>query len=149
MVAGAGAHAPVLPISLGPGTEDTGLASMLAELIRLNLAAHPGRRKDFDRLNADIAIEARDAEVTITLAFGGGTLIVHAGVHGEPGIRISADSATILELSALRIIGGVPSLLEAKGRRLIGKLASGEVKILGLRRVLTLVRLTRLLSVSS
>jgi hypothetical protein len=142
-----GAGAPALPISLGPGTEDTGLASMLAELIRLNLAAHPGRRKDFDRLRADIAIEARDAEVTITLAFGGGTLIVHAGIHGEPDIRISADSATVLELSTLRIIGGVPSLLGAKGRRLIGKLAAGEVKIRGLRRVLTLVRLTRLLSV--
>ena len=137
----AGAHAPALPISLGPRTEDAGLASMLAELIRLNLAAHPGRRKDFDRLNADIVIEARDAEVTITLAFGGGTLIVHAGVHGDPGIRISADSATVLELSTLRIIGGVPSLLGAKGRRLIGKLAAGEVKIRGLRRVLTLVRL--------
>jgi hypothetical protein len=139
---------PAPSISLAPGTEDAGLASMLAELIRFNLLEHPGRGKDFERLNADIAIEARDAEVTVTLVFRRGTLVVHAGVHGKPGLFISADSATVLDLSSLRIAAGVPMLLDARGRRLIAKLAAGEVRIRGLRRVATLVRLTRLMSVS-
>jgi hypothetical protein len=135
-------------MSLAPGTEDSGLASMLAELIRFNLLEHPGRWKDFKRLNADIAIEARDAEVTVTLAFRRGSLVVHAGVHGVPGVFISADSATVLDLSTLRIVAGVPNILDARGRRLVSKLAAGELRIRGLRRVLTLVRLTRLMSVS-
>jgi hypothetical protein len=144
--AGPGTAAPA--VSLAPGTRDSGLAAMLVELIQTNLAERPAKLRDFDRLKAAISIEARDAEVTITLDFQEGALVVHAGVHGEPGIRISADSAAVLELTALRIAGGIPMLLNAGGRRLIGKLLSGEVRIRGLFHALTLLRLTRLMSVN-
>ena len=143
-----GAAPAAAAISLAPGTQDSGLAAMLAELIQTNLAERPAKRGDFDRLKAAISIEARDAEVTITLDFQGGALVVHAGVHGEPAIRISADSAAVLELSAVRIAGGVPMLLNAGGRKLIAKLISGEVRIRGLFHALTLLRLTRLMSVN-
>jgi hypothetical protein len=39
-------------------------------------------------------------------------------------------------------------LLNAGGRRLIGKLLSGEVRIRGLLHTVTLLRLTRLMSVN-
>jgi hypothetical protein len=137
------------PISLAPGTEDAGLASMLAELLRQNLQQHPGKRRDFERLRTTIAIEARDAGVTITLEFLRGALVVHAGVPGAPKVSISADSATVLELTTLRIAGGLPMLFDAGGRRLIGKLMAGELAIKGLLPHLpSLLRLTRLMSVN-
>jgi hypothetical protein len=145
----AAAARAAVSISLAPGTGEAGLAAMLADLIRSNLAEKPGKRADFERLNADISIEARDAEVTITLAFRKATLVVHAGLLGKPDIRISADSATVLELSALKIAGGIPLLLNAGGRRMIAKLISGEVKIMGLlRHPVSLLRMTRLMSVN-
>ena len=137
------------PISLAPGTEDAGLASMLADLLRQNLQQQPGKKRDFERLRTTVAIEARDAEVTITLEFLHGALVVHPGALGAPKVRISADSATVLELTTLRIAGGLPMLFDAGGRRLIGKLVAGELEIKGLFRHLpSLLRLTRLMSVN-
>jgi hypothetical protein len=137
------------PISLAPGTEDAGLAMMLSDLLRQNLAQNPRKRKDFDRLAASIVIEARDAEVTITLEFLRGALVVHEGIHGAPKIRISADSATVLELLMLRILWGIPRLLDKGGRRLLRKYIAGELRIEGLgTHLVTLLRMTRLMSVN-
>ena len=87
------------PISLAQGTDDAGLAAMLADLIRSNLAQNPHTWRDFNRLDTLVSIEARDAEVTITLEFNRGVLMVHAGVYGSPKLRISAESITVLELA--------------------------------------------------
>ena len=139
----------IAPISLAPGAEDAGMATMLADLLEQNLAQNPRKQKDFDRLGATIVIEARDAEITTTLEFLKGTLVVHDGVSGAPKISISADSATILELSMLRIVWGVPSLLDMRGRRLLRKFIAGELKIEGLAtHFISLLRLTRLMSVN-
>ena len=136
-------------ISLAPGTEDAGLAAMLAELIRSNLAQNPHTWRDFNKLDTLVSIEARDAEVTITLEFNRGVLIVHAGVHGSPKLRISAESLTVLELAMLKIVRGIPNLLDPGGRRLLQKFFSGGVKIGGVvTHPASLVRLTRLMSVN-
>jgi hypothetical protein len=135
-------------VTLAPGTEDAGLAMMLAGLIRQNLEQNPDRKADFDRLDLCISIEAVDAEVVVTLEFGRGTLVVYAGTWGSPSVRLSADSQTVIELSTLRIIWGIPNLLDPVGRRLAAKLLSGKVRITGiLRHASGLLRLTRLLSV--
>jgi hypothetical protein len=139
---------PAASITLAPGTEDAGLAAMLADLLRQNLEQNPGRRRDFDRLQATIGIEALDAEVAITLEFRRGSLVVHAGTLEKAGIRIAADSATVLELSSLRIRCGLPGLLDAGGRRLLAKVLAGQVRIAGaLTHLPSLLRVTRLMSV--
>jgi hypothetical protein len=121
---------------------------MIAELVSANLAAHPGRRRDFDRLRGGVSIEAVDAAVAVTLSFGGGRLVVHPDVHGQPLVRVTANAATVLELSSLPIVVGIPWLFGRRGRSLLVRLLRGEVKITGLRHAATLVRLTRLLSVA-
>jgi hypothetical protein len=141
---------PEASITLAPGTEDAGLAGMLAALLKQNLEQNPGRRRDFDRLAATVAIEARDAEVTITLEFLRGSLVVHAGVLGAPQISIAADSATVLALSSLRIRGGLPVLFDQGGRALLRKFFAGDLTIRGLLAHLpSLLRVTRLMSVNS
>jgi hypothetical protein len=137
------------PISLAPGTEDSGLAAMFAELIQFNLEQHPHKWRDFNKLDTSVSIEAHDAEVTITLAFTRGALVVHAGVYGSPKLRISAESVTVLELAMVKIVRGIPNLLDPGGRRLLAKFFSGGVKIAGmLTQLVPLVRLTRLMSVN-
>jgi hypothetical protein len=122
---------------------------MLAELIRFNLLQHPRKWRDFNKLDTLVSIEARDAEVTITLAFTRGALVVHAGVYGSPKLRISAESVTVLELAMVKIVRGIPNLLDPGGRRLLKKFFSGGVKIAGMiTHLVPLVRLTRLMSVN-
>jgi hypothetical protein len=140
--------ASIAAVRLAPGVEDAGLASMLADLVRLNLARDPRKRADFARLDAAVLIEARDAEVAVTLEFSQGSLTVHAGSTPAPRVSISADSETILELARLKIVLGLPMVFGGQGRALLRKLIDGTLRISPLRGNLgMLLRLTRLLSV--
>jgi hypothetical protein len=136
-------------ISLAAGAEDIGLASMLADLIRQNLEQNPRKGTDFSRLSTAVAMDVRDAEVMITLVFSRGSLVIHAGIHGAPEIRIRAGAETLLALPRVRIVGGLPHLFGPDGRGLRNGLLTGAVKIHGMfRHPVKLVRLTRLMSVN-
>lgn len=86
-------------IELAPGAEDNGLATMLADLVRQNLEAKPHKTADFDALHGTVSIVAEDAEVALTLRFGGGRLTIHDGIVGIPDVTIRGTSDTILALS--------------------------------------------------
>jgi hypothetical protein len=141
--------APDPRVALAEGTPDSGLASMLAELIRQNIRQHPRKEADFLKLGVIVSITARDADVSTTLAFDRGTLTVAGTDHLEPDIRIVADAQTVLDLVMIRIARGVPMVLEAEGRKVVKKLLAGQLRISGLlRHPVQLVRLTRLMSVN-
>lgn len=136
-------------VTLAAGAGEVGLAVMLADLIRQNLEQKPGKWRDFLRLDSLISLEARDAEVAVTLAFSRGSLTIHGGIHGTPAIRISATAEALLGLAAVKIVGGLPFLFGPQGRWLRAGLLSGQVKIAGLlRKPAQLVRFTRLVSVN-
>jgi hypothetical protein len=140
--------ATVPQVRRAPGVEESGLASMLADLIRQNLSNDPRRGADFARLDTTVLIEARDAEVSVTMEFSGGSLTVHDGPLPAPRVRISADSQTILELAGLKIVLGLPMIFDRQGRALLKKLLDGSVTISPLKgNIGALLRLTRLLSV--
>ncbi len=135
-------------ITLAEGAESVGLAVMLADLIRQNLEQNPGKWQDFDRLDARICLEAHDADVTVTLAFSRGRLVIH-GNCGSPAIHISATAEALLTLPVVRIVAGLPHLFGQHGRGLRRGLATGQVRISGIfLRPIQLVRFTRLMSVN-
>jgi hypothetical protein len=144
-----GAKAPGVPsVLLGPGVEDAGLAAMLADLVRQNLAQDPRKRADFERLDGAVVIEARDAEVAVTLMFSRDGLTVEAGARAAPRVRIAADSQTILALAQVKIVAGLPMVFDVQGRALVKELLRGSVRITPLAgNIGMLLRLTRLLSV--
>ncbi len=144
-------------VTLAPGVDDAGLAAMLAGLIRQNIEQHPGKSADFRRLSADIVITVPDAEVTVTLEFGRGELIVHEGERdgARDGHRagaqlgITANSDTLLALPLVKISAGLPNLFARSSSALLRGLFDGSVKISGmLRHPVTLIRFTRLMSVN-
>ncbi len=135
-------------IKLAPGAEEAALAGMLADMLRGNLENKPERVKDFNALNISIGIEATDAETQITLAFANGKLTVHKGLV-NPGIVITTDSTSLLELAALNIKYGMPWYFDEKGMAVVKKLLKREVKIKGLLvHPLALTRLTKVMSVA-
>lgn len=136
-------------ISFAEGAEETALAAMLAEIIESNLENGGSRVKAFRSLRSAVHINAADAGVEITLEFKKGHLTVHAGKPLPPAISIEAESATLLELTNLKIKGGLPFFFDETGRGVVKKLLRGELKIKGLlRHPLELVRLTKVLSVA-
>jgi len=136
-------------IQLAAGAEEVGLANMLADLIRQNLEQNPRKWSDFQRLATSVFIQVIDAEVSITLAFAGGSLLVHPGSHGEPRIRISTTAELLLGLCMLRVVNGVLRPFHLDSRALIGNMLRGAVKISGIpRNLLQMFRFARLMSVN-
>jgi hypothetical protein len=86
-------------ITLAPGAENNGFATMLADLVRQNLEAKPHKVGDFDAITGSIAIVAEDAEVALTLVFKNGQLVVHDGIEGIPDVTVRGTSDIIMAMS--------------------------------------------------
>jgi hypothetical protein len=88
-------------VRLAPEAEENGLAHMLADLLRQNLAARPVARARFAEMRGRIVLHARDAEVTLTFDFRGGFVVLHDGPLPSPDATIEADADAIVTMSRL------------------------------------------------
>jgi hypothetical protein len=127
--------------------EPNGLAEMLGGLIRANLEQHPDREALLKP--AVIAITAPDAGVSVTIALRPGGVRVRNGEPAKAHLRVTADSATLIELSGVPLRFGLPDAMTKEGRDVNGKLLKGQIKVRGMFAHLgTLARFNKLLSVS-
>jgi hypothetical protein len=129
------------------GSEPSGLASMIAELIRQNLARDEGRRRLLRRCVA--VLDAPDAGVIVYLRIGGTGVRVGDGDVPDANLRIRADSEQLLSLTTAPLRLGLPDMARPEGRAVVRELLARRLRIRGLlahpRR---LARLTMLLSVA-
>lgn len=136
-------------ITVDTGAEENGLANMVAELLRANIESSPLKKRVFSRMKGSVGLVATDAEVSLTLLFDRGSCTVHDGILPGTVACVTADSDSILELSNVRIVGGLPHLFDRAGRGVAGKVFRREIRIRGLlRHPVTLTRLAIVLSVN-
>ncbi len=129
-------------------TSNSGLAVMLADLIRQNLEQIPDRRKIFQSLKTKVLIEARDIQVAVGLEFKQGKLMISGNPSIRPDLHIIADSSTVLDLCLLKTKLGLPCFFDANGFKILKKLLSRQLVIKGMvRHFFALVKLTELFSV--
>ena len=127
---------------------DAPFASILAELLSSNLAQHPGKMEVFRKIRGAVAIDLPDIEAAVTLVFEGGRLRIEEGIAGSPDLVIRTESDRVMDLNALRIVGGLPWYFDGAGRKVLGHLASGKLKIEGMfSHPILLTRLTKVMSV--
>ncbi len=123
-------------------------AGILADLLTANLTRRPEKRAVFETMRGAVAIDLTDIEAAATLFFAGGKLRIEAGIAGSPEIVIRTTSDRVMDLNALRIVGGLPWYFDGAGRRVLGHLFAGRLKISGMFFHLALLtRLTKILSV--
>jgi hypothetical protein len=124
----------------------SGLAEIMGDLIEQNLARDPARSRLLRP--AVVAIAAIDAEVGVTLRIAPGHVAIVDGLDDAAQIGITATSADLLALTDVPLRFGLPDPLRREGRRVLGDVLAGRVRIRGMmshpRR---LARLTMLLSV--
>jgi hypothetical protein len=137
-----------IKINLVEGAEEIGLAVMLQDLLTQNIEQHPHKLPDFKKLNIPIGLIVADVAIKLTLEFSGGALIIHPGIKDQPGLRITADSNTIMNLSNQRIRWGLPYYFDQTGKEIMAAMKSGRLKIKGMvKHFPSLVRLSRIMSV--
>ena len=136
-------------VIVAPGAQENGLALMLAALVSENLENNPGKRWDFGRLDGRVGIVARDADVSLTLDFRRGALVIYDGLLPRRVLTITTTSERITNLSLINLAYGLPVFTDEQGQTLVKDLLGGNVKIDGLlMHPLTLVHLTRLMSIN-
>jgi hypothetical protein len=123
-------------------------AGILADLLTANLTQRPEKRAVFEKMQGAVAIELTDIETAVTLVFGGGKLRIEEGVIGNSDLVIRTESGRVMDLNALRIVGGLPWYFDGAGRRVLGHLFAGRLKISGMFvHPALLTRLTKIMSV--
>jgi hypothetical protein len=145
-------------VQLAPGAEDNGLAIMLADLVRQNLAAKPHKKVDFDALGGSVSIVADDADVALTLRFErGGKLTIHDGIVGIPDVTIRGPSDGILALSNIPLFSRfglpIPNPNDPQAvktvRELFALMRDGKLHVYGMAFHFPLVmKLTRVMSIN-
>ena len=110
--------------------DPSGLEMMLGELIGENLARDPARRR---LLRGTLArVSASDAGVGVTLRLGPDAVVVSRAAEPRVHLRISADSARLLALTSSPLRFGLPDLLTAEGRKVVGDVVARRVRIRGM-----------------
>jgi hypothetical protein len=136
-------------IVLDNGAKGVGLAEMLFNLLRQNLEQNPQKLSSFEALHSNVVLEARDLDITLTLAFKRGMLNIYNGIVGNPELKIIANHDAILDLSVINIRMGLPNYFDKAGRNVFRKILLGELKIEGLlRHPLQLTHLTKIFSIN-
>lgn len=129
------------------GEEPSGLASMLAELIRANLRTDPGRAALLRP--SVVVLDAPDAEVTVFLRIARDGVRVGDGDVPDAHVRIRANAERLLDLTNVPLRLGFPDIGRPEGRAVVRDLLARRLRIWGLlRHPLRLARVTRLLSVA-
>lgn len=121
---------------------------MIAGLIEGNLATHPQRGRLLSGPVRNVTITAEDLDSSVSLTLGGDAISIREGAAADPDLWIRADSETLIDLPNAKLLGGLPSIADAAGRRIVSKLAKGEMKIKGIFKLGLLSRVQRLLSVT-
>ncbi len=136
-------------IILDDGAKDVGLAEMLYHLLGQNLEQKPQKMSSFQALDSNVAIVARDIDISVTLTFGRGKLKIYNDLIGTADLKIIADHDAILDLSLINILWGLPNYFDRIGRTILKRVFIGELKIEGLlRHPIQLIHLTKVFSVN-
>jgi len=123
-------------------------AGILADLLTGNLAQNPGKQAVFRRMRGCVAIDLADIETAVTLVFEGERLRIEVGINASPDLIIRTASDRVMDLNALRIVGGLPWYFDEAGRKVVAHLLTGRLKIDGMfTHPVLLIRLTNIMSV--
>ena len=127
---------------------ETPFALILTELLASNLGQRPEKKAVFDRMRGAVAIELTDIETAVTLTFEGGKLRIGDGIRQGAALVIRTTSDRVMDLNSLRLVGGLPWYFDEAGRKVMGHLLAGRLKIAGMfAHPVLLTRLTKIMSV--
>jgi hypothetical protein len=90
------------------------------------------RRPDLARsLRAEVELAFQEGHPPVRIAFGDEAVVVEDGPAQNPAVRIEGRLGDHIALMVAPIVGGLPSVFDARGRAALGMVVSRRVRIQG------------------
>ncbi|MFH0786094.1 MAG: hypothetical protein V2B13_00615 [Pseudomonadota bacterium] len=123
-------------------------SSIVQELLTGNIEKSEAKYAVYKKMRGIAAIDLPDIEAEISLHFCLGELTIEPGISREAGIIIRTSAENVMDLNLLNVRWGLPYYFDEAGRRVLGLLFSGKIKIKGFfSHLVFLTRLTIIMSV--
>ncbi len=137
-----------MDIHITNNAQDVPFSFIVEELLAGNIEKSEAKQKIYKKMNGIVAIDLPDIEAAVTLIFAQGKLTIEAGIVHNPAIIIKTSSDLVTDLNMLNIRWGLPYYFDEAGRRVLGHIFKGSLKIKGLfSHTILLTRLTIIMSV--
>ena len=130
--------------------QDVPFSFIVQDLLTGNIEQSHLKYAAYQKMHGIAAINLPDIEAAISLHFQGGNLTIESGVSQQAAIVITTSSEHVMDLNTLSIRWGLPYYFNEAGRKVLGSLLAGKIKIRGLfAHPVFLTRLTIIMSVMS
>lgn len=127
---------------------DVPFSSIVQELLTRNIEKSETKYATYKKMRGIAVIDLPDIETAISLHFNRGSLTIEPGVSPGAVILIRTSSDKVTDLNVLTIRWGLPYYFNEAGRKVLGLIFSGKIKIKGLlTHPILLTRLTVIMSV--
>jgi len=127
---------------------DVPFSSIVQELLTRNIEKSETKYATYKKMRGIAVINLPDIETAISLHFNRGSLTIEPGVSPGAVILIRTSSDKVTDLNVLTIRWGLPYYFNEAGRKVLGLIFSGKIKIKGLlTHPILLTRLTVIMSV--
>jgi hypothetical protein len=90
------------------------------------------RRPDLARsLHAEVELSFQDGHPPVRIAFDEEVVLVEDGPAKDPDVRIDGQLCDHIALMVAPVVGGLPSVFDARGRAALGMVVSGRIRVQG------------------
>ncbi|MGZ7131430.1 MAG: hypothetical protein ACXVIX_09810 [Halobacteriota archaeon] len=114
-------HASDVPFSL-----------IVQELLTSNIEKSETKYATYKKMRGIAVIDLPDIKTTISLRFNKGSLTIEPGVSPGAAIIIRTSTDKVMDLNVLNIRWGLPYYFNEAGRKVLGLILTGKIKIKGL-----------------
>jgi hypothetical protein len=120
---------------------DGGLAPAIMAIVERGVRRRPAIA---NRIRAEVQLDFEQAFPPVRLVFGERYVLVEDGPGVAPDLRVEGSLQDLIHMMVTPLLGGVPSPIHGHGRRTLGMVAVGRVRVEGrlglMRQLLSVIR---------
>ena len=122
--------------------EEGGIAPAIMAIVERGVRRRPALAAAF---RAEIELQIEGPYPPVRILFGDRLVLVEDRAAANADLRVEAELADLVSMMATPLVGGIPNVFKAPGRKAIGKVVYRQVRVQGrvalMRRLLAIIRI--------
>ncbi|GBD03641.1 hypothetical protein HRbin19_00936 [bacterium HR19] len=138
-----------MEILIDEKAKENGLATMLYQMIKENIERNPWKETNAKKINSDVFIWAKDADVKVSISFRKDKVLVFDGEIFNPSIKIKGDTSDLIEMTKIKILPVLKiPVLDKETLPILQKIIKRRVEIkFDIKKIPSLINLIVVLSI--